>query len=123
MPYLGAMLARTVTLLAALLIAMATAVASPHAAAMADTMSGMTMETAIHGADGTCKDGTACEVPARKICAYICACLASFHALPVDANNAGPAVFGPAVHGIVADTDLAGHLPGLNERPPKAGLS
>lgn len=123
--YLYSMIARLVTMLAILAIAVVTTVSSAHAARMS-LSSGPDHATHVgditHSAevaDLGCDAGQHCESADAEMCEFVCAGLSAFLTSP--GGDAGE-VHGAAGHGFPSEAIHVSRAPGLNERPPKHRL-
>ena len=122
--YLSGMLARVISILAILLIAVLTTVSAAHAA----RMGGMQADHALHAggmmhasAVGhlSCDNGEHCGSADAGMCEFVCAGLSVFLTMPgVETGHA----FGPASHDLPSEANHVSRSPGLNERPPKLRL-
>lgn len=122
--YLPRMLARLVSIFAILAIAVVTTISAAHAA----RMGGMQLDHTAHlgammhasgDAHPSCDGGQHCGSADSSVCEFVCTGLSVFLAMP--GAEAGHA-FGSADHDPPAETVRVGHMPGLNERPPKLRL-
>lgn len=121
--YLCIMLARVVTMLALLAIAVVTTASAAHAARMSvvpdhAAHAGEMMQGA-GSATPACDGHHPCGSANDGLCAFLCAGLSVFPTVP--GVGAGQA-FGPAGHGIPAAEAIASRVPDLSEHPPRLRL-
>ena len=122
--YLRVMLARLVTICAIVAIAVVTTISAAHAARMDGMQLDHTAQPAammqLSGdAQPSCDGGQPCGSADSSMCAFVCTGLSVFLAMP--GVEVGHSV-GSAELGFPAETVHIGHLPGLNERPPRLRL-
>lgn len=123
-PYVTKMLARILTLLAVLSIAVVTAAGVAHAGRMA----GMPPDRAMHLAEMTeampdghapCADDQHCGGANGAVCEFICTGLSFVLTI---SGPVGADAVGPVRHNLASATCPTGLSPDLNERPPKPRL-
>jgi hypothetical protein len=123
-PYVTRMVARILTLLLALSVALVTAAGAAHAARMA----GMPSDHAMHLAEMTeampdahapCAGDQHCGGSHGAICDFVCTGLSVVLTL---SGPVGTDAVGPVRHDLASATCLTGLSPDLTERPPKLRL-
>jgi hypothetical protein len=121
--YLAGMLARVVTMLALLSIAVVTTVASAHAARMSlepehALYVGEMMHASV-GSEHSCDDEQRCGSGDTEICELVCAGFSVFLTLSSGEAEHG---FEPDSHDFPFEATHVSHAPGLIDQPPKIRL-
>lgn len=121
--YLRRMLARAVTMLAILAIAVVTTMTSAHAARMSavpdHAVHVAEMMQAPHGGEASCDGDQHCGSADAGMCEFVCTGLSVF--LPSPSSGAGHSC-SPVSHDRPSEELHASRAPGLSERPPKLRL-